>query len=331
MGYPPHRSAASALSAVAIAAFAQPALLLKNSVSAQEIEFTPQAGNQVVESTQGSYSRTPTTEPLASSTFTPAEATPALPVAPPDAGTASIPNATVQAGNAPEELPAIPVPSQPAIPQPAPGLAANSPAVPTSYDYRRPTTVIPTSSAFVSKGQLPEGTVIPVATFRDTKFDLSQEVQVNLSVARDVADSQGRTIVPAGSSIWGRFEPIMSDEKEMVGNYERTRKRIIGSQFVAERIEIQAASHPISGQSNHIPSGIDPDADVDRIALKSAGFGTLGGIALGVLTGGAGFLPLMAIGGMSGAMAGAATVNNVVAIDADTVLEIQLDKPFVSN
>ena len=233
-----------------------------------------------------------------------------------------------------EALPAIPVPSQPVTPQPAPNTTAASPSqpdIPTSYDYRRPTENRPSTPTFVANGQLPEGTVIPVATFRDTKFTQGQEVQVTLSVTQDITDSQGRTIVPAGSTVWGRFEPIMEESTEMVGNFERTRERMVGSQFIAERIDIQSASHSISGRTNRIPAGIDPDADVDRVALRNAGFGVLGGVALGVLTGGAGFLPLMAIGGASGAMAGAVSVSNVVAIDGDTVLEITLDQPFISS
>ncbi|MEL7083113.1 MAG: hypothetical protein AAGM36_01320 [Cyanobacteria bacterium J06597_1] len=233
-----------------------------------------------------------------------------------------------------EALPTIPIPSQPVTPQSAPNTTAappSQPDIPTSYDYRRPTDNRPSTPTFVANGQLPEGTVIPVATFRDTKFTQGQQVQVNLSVTQDVTDSQGRTIVPAGSTVWGRFEPIMEESTEMVGNFERTRKRVVGSQFIAERIDIQSASHAISGRTNRIPAGIDPDADVDRVALRNAGFGVLGGVALGVLTGGAGFLPLMAIGGASGAMAGAVSVSNVVAINGDTVLEITLDQPFISS
>ena len=154
---------------------------------------------------------------------------------------------------------------------------------------------------------------------------------MNLSVAQDVTDSQGRLIVPAGSTVWGRFEPIMEETTDTVGNYERTRERMVGSQFIAERIDIQSASHTISGRTNRIPAGIDPDADVDRVALRNAGYGVLGGVALGVLTGGAGFLPLMAIGGASGAMAGTVSVSNVVSIDGDTILELTLDQPFISN
>lgn len=237
-----------------------------------------------------------------------------------------------------EALPTIPVPSQPVAPQPAPNLAsgaANQPDIPTSYDYRRPTADAPSSPTsrptFVSNGQLPGGTIIPLATFRDTKFTQGQQLQVNLSVAQDVTDSQGRTIVPAGSTVWGRFEPIMEETTDMVGNYERTRERMVGSQFIAERIDIQSASHSISGRTNRIPAGIDPDADVDRVALRNAGYGVLGGVALGVLTGGAGFLPLMAIGGAGGAMAGTVSVSNVVSIDGDTILELTLDQPFISN
>ncbi|MEM9569326.1 MAG: hypothetical protein AAF974_13565, partial [Cyanobacteria bacterium P01_E01_bin.34] len=234
----------------------------------------------------------------------------------------------------PDALPAIPVPSQPVSPQPAPSTTAESPSqpdIPTSYDYRRPTENRPATPAFVANGQLPEGTIIPVATFRDTKFTQGQQLQVNLSVTQDVTDSQGRIIVPAGSTVWGRFEPIMEESVEMVGDFERTRERMVGSQFIAERIDIQSASHTISGRTDRIPAGIDPDADVDRVALRNAGFGVLGGVALGVLTGGAGFLPLMAIGGASGAMAGTVSVSNVVAIDGDTVLEITLDQPFISS
>ena len=232
-----------------------------------------------------------------------------------------------------ETLPAIPIPAQPVSPQPAPNLAADTPSqpdIPTSYDYRRPTENRPSSPTFVANGQLPEGTIIPVATFRDTKFTQGQQLQVNLSVTQDVTDSQGRTIVPAGSTVWGRFEPLMQESTEMVGSFERTRERMVGSHFIAERIDIQSASHAISGRTNRIPAGIDPDAEVDRVALRNAGFGALGGIALGVLTGGVA-LPLIAIGGAGGAMAGTVSISNVVAIKGDTILELTLDQPFISN
>ena len=341
MGCLPHRSAATVLTAVAMAACGQPLLFVSRSVSAQEadpnqeIEFTPEAGTQLVDVDQGSFTRNSqppaSDEPLATSTFTP-DSAPVPPQSAPDVMSAPLP---VEDSNAnPEALPPIPIPAQPVTPQSPPQFAADSagqPDIPISYDYQRPAENIPTSTAFVSKGQLPEGTIIPVAAFRDTKFDLYQEVQVNLSVAENITDSQGRTIVPAGSTVWGRFEPILAEEKEMVGSYERTRKRTVGSHFVAERIEIQSSSYALSGQSDRIPAGFDPDADVDRVALKSAGIGVLGGVAFGVLTGGAGFLPLMAIGGMGGAMTGAATVDGVVALDADSVVDIHLDEPFLTN
>ena len=243
------------------------------------------------------------------------------------------PQSAPPVANAPEPLPPIPIPAQPVTPQPAPNVTSGAPQadIPTSYDYRRPTENLPSSPTFVARGQLPAGTVIPVATFRDTKFDLQQQLQVNLSVTDNVTDGQGRTIIPAGSTVWGRFEPLTEEKTDMVGSFERTRKIMVGSQFVAERIDIQSASHTVSGRSNNIPAGIDPDADVDRIALRNAGYGVLGGVALGVLTGGAGFLPLMAIGGAGGAMAGTVSVSNVVAIDGDTVLELTLDQPFISN
>ena len=346
MGCLPHRSATTVLAAVAITAIAQPLLLIDRPLSAQvtepssELEFTPDAGapadtkTQIVNAEQGTFTRggqsSNDADPLATSTFTPSSA-PVPEETAPNAVSDAVPAA---AGADPAALPPIPIPAQPVSPQSPPQFAVDSPeqpAIPTSYDYQRPVDSSPTSTAFVSKGQLPEGTVIPAATFRDTKFDLHQEVQVNLSVSEDITDAQGRTIVPAGSTVWGRFEPVEVEEKEMVGNFERTRKRTVGSHFIAERIDIQSSSYALSGQSTRIPSGFDPDADVDRVALKGAGIGVLGGVAFGVLTGGVGFLPLMAIGGMGGAMTGAATMDSVVALDADSVVEIHLNEPFLTN
>ena len=353
MGCLPHRSAATVLTAVAITAIAQPLAFINQPSSAQvtdpnpDIEFIPDPGSpadletpdvptQVVNVEQGTFTRgsqsSNDADPLATSTFTSNSATGPQDTSP-NAASDTVPAA--DASSDPSALPAIPIPAQPVTPQSPPQFAADGPgeqpAIPTSYDYQRPVDNRPTSTAFVSKGQLPEGTVIPAATFRDTKFDLHQEVQVNLSVAEDITDAQGRTIVPSGSTVWGRFEPIEVEEKEMVGNFERTRKRTIGSHFIAERIDIQSSSYALSGQSSRIPSGFDPDADVDRVALKGAGIGVLGGVAFGVLTGGVGFLPLMAIGGMGGAMTGAATMDSVVALDADSVVEIHLSEPFLTN
>ena len=100
---------------------------------------------------------------------------------------------------------------------------------------------------------------------------------------------------------------------------------------MAERIEIQSATYALNGQTDELPVSIDPTAEVDRVALQGAGYGAAGGVLLGVLTGGVGFLPMMAIGGASGAMASSSQVDRVVALEPNTTVSLVLDEELLTR
>lgn len=208
---------------------------------------------------------------------------------------------------------------------------ASLPAVPVSYDYQRSPAAVENATPF-TRGQVSAGTVIPLSVYRQLVFQLYEPVQTNLVVESDVTDSSGRTTIPAGSIVWGMFEPIEVQEEETLGSYERTRTRVVGSRFIAERIEIQSSAYALVGQTEELPiSIIDPTADADKVALQGAGYGVAGGVLLGVLTGGVGFLPLMAIGGLGGAMAGTAQIDRVVALEPGVTVQLVLAEDLVTR
>jgi hypothetical protein len=154
-------------------------------------------------------------------------------------------------------------------------------------------------------------------------------VQTNLTVAEPVLDAAGRVAIPAGSTVWGKFEPVTVREPQMLGKFERMKEKVVGSQFVAERITINTATYPLVGRSQTIPVGGDPNADKKSVALRGAGYGAAGTVALGVVTGGAALIPMAAIGGFGGAMAGMTNVDRVIALQPETQVQVVLGESLV--
>ena len=131
-----------------------------------------------------------------------------------------------------QPLDVIPIPAAPVNAQSTPprGVANNSSAIPTSYQYQRSPVDVASSSA-ISRGFLPAGTTIPLAVYRQTVFQFYEPVQSHLTVVADVTNRQGQTIIPAGSIVWGTFEPVEREETRMIGSYEQSRTRYYGESF----------------------------------------------------------------------------------------------------
>ncbi len=162
-------------------------------------------------------------------------------------------------------------------------------------------------------------------------FPPFQAIQANLAVAQPILDGQGQILIPAGSVLWGTFEPIIEEQAHTLGNneFERTRQRVVGTRFVAERVTVGTATYPVRGESAPLSVGFDPDADVGTVALRSAGVGAAGSIAFGVLTGGLGFLPALAMGGLGGAAAGLTNVDQVVALQPNAIVPVVLSEALL--
>ncbi|MEO1132906.1 MAG: hypothetical protein AAFX40_09395 [Cyanobacteria bacterium J06639_1] len=222
-----------------------------------------------------------------------------------------------------------PFPTQPAFPNaPSQFEAESAPPIPTTYTYQQDgfDSQIPGG---ITRGLLPAGTVVPVRVHRQMVFPSYQELNTSLVVAEHVTNEAGQVMIPAGSLVWGRFEPVREKSEETIGSYRRQRSRIVGSRFVADRIEVQSASYSLAGESSSQPLGTDPRADVGDVALKGAGYGAAGGVALGVLTGGVGFIPMLLAGGFGGAAAGVTNVDRVVNIEPDTTMDMVLAETLV--
>jgi len=96
----------------------------------------------------------------------------------------------------------------------------------------------------------------------------------------DIRDAEGNMLVPAGSTVTGRFETTAS-----------------GSRFVTQAISLQGRTIPIAAQSE----ALDGARQVENSSLlRNSGIGVVAGGVLGALSGSAG------LGALGGAAAGAA-------------------------
>lgn len=232
----------------------------------------------------------------------------------------------------PAAVPAIPVqPNAPAMPPQAGDESV--PPIPTTYTYQREGSTAqfdePSAPVDVVRGLLPQGTPMTLKVHRQMVFPSYQELNTSLVVAEHVINDAGQVLIPAGSLVWGKFEPVREETEETIGNYERKRSRIIGSRFVANKIEVQSATYGMSAQSSLLSLGLDPRADVEDVALKGAGYGAAGGVVLGALTGGVGFIPMLLAGGFGGAAAGVTNVDRVVTLEPDTAVQMVLDDTLI--
>ncbi len=302
--------------------------MLSLTSQAQEFDFTP---------TEPATEALSTPPPAIPTSPAPPDSIPTMPLlpsvqtAPPPVTTSPPPitspiNPVIQANPATAPVPTVAVPSTPSF-APAPPINTT-----TAYSYYRREGSVPPNPA-ITRGELPQGTTIPLTVYREITFPPFQAISGNLEVVVPVQDRFGQAVIPAGSRIWGTFEPVYEVvERFDAADNDVTQfdQRLRGTRFVADRITIQNATYLVSGESNLLPTASDPNASVTQTALKGAGYGAAGGLALGLLTGGIGFVPLLA-GSLTGAAAGSTNVDRVVTLTPNTQVEIQLTDDLIIN
>jgi hypothetical protein len=218
--------------------------------------------------------------------------------------------------------------------QPAPGIPDQSvgrPAEQTAYTYVRPSGLTPgIPQTTVERGELPRGTLLPLTVYREIIFPPFQAISGQLEIASPVLDRYGQTVIPAGSVVWGTFEPVYEDQDTTreTGEDPNFSRRVIGSRFLANRITINQATYLLQGQSDFMPTGFDPQADLGTVALRGAGYGAAGGLAFGLLTGGVGFIPMVA-GSLAGAAAGTTNIDRVITLRPNYVLSVGLTDDLI--
>ena len=179
------------------------------------------------------------------------------------------------------------------------------------YYARRPVAAVPQFSAEATTLQAGtpvlvgyEGEKIYIAPNerRDFEFKLRQPVK----------NSQGRTLLPYGSVISGRFDPAPG-----------------GTRFFAKSIAINGRSYPLSAQSKVINDVKDPRETSTGAMAGDAAIGALGGVVLGGLTGDHAIATEEVLAGAAaGAAVGNVTAPQVVVLDANTDLQLTLDRDF---
>jgi hypothetical protein len=122
-----------------------------------------------------------------------------------------------------------------------------------------------------------------------------------------VKNSQGRTLLPFGSIVAGRFEPAPG-----------------GTRFLAQSIAINGRSYPLSAQSKVINDVKDPRETSTGAIAGDAAIGALGGVVLGGLTGDRVIVTEEVLAGAVGNV----TAPQVVVLDANTDLQLTLDRDF---
>lgn len=220
---------------------------------------------------------------------------------------------------------------QPAPPSLSPDPLVGRPAEQTAYTYVRPSGLTPgIPQTTVERGGLPRGTALPLTVYREIIFPPFQSISGQLEIASPVLDRFGQTVIPAGSVVWGTFEPVYEDQNTTreTGEDPNFSRRVIGSRFLATRITINQATYLLQGQSDFMPTGFDPQADLGTVALRGAGYGAAGGLALGLLTGGVGFIPMVA-GSLAGAAAGTTNIDRVITLRPNYVLSVELTDDLI--
>jgi hypothetical protein len=275
----------------------------------------------------------PTGDPSQQGVLQPADpyaTTGAAPLPPVDAGTMAAPTAPMLPIDPSSSLPAAAAPFNNLTTAPIPVVPTTGTS-PDAYSYQRIPGVSPgTPASPPMRGELAPGTTIPLTVFREITFPPFQAINGNLEVSEPVVDQSGQVVIPAGSVVWGMFEPVV-EEKKIVDEDRDTHMiedRVIGTRFVANRITVQSSTYMVNGASDLLDTGSDPTADVGTVALRGAGYGAGAGLVLGVLTGGIGFLPIIA-GSAAGAAAGTTNVDRVVSLKPNTIVTVQLADSLV--
>lgn len=235
------------------------------------------------------------------------------------------------------QLPTVPVPSvtgEQTAPLPSPtlmpeleGAAPPIPLAHPDYTFQRPpqASVGPVPS---QRGELAAGTVIALTVFREMTFQPYQAINTYLQVVNPVVDRHGKVVIPAGSTVWGLFEPVYEEVASEADWDGRQKRRFVGNRFVASRVTTPEGTYVLQGSTDLIRTRFDPSANLGQVALEGAGYGAAGGLALGILTGGVGLLPVLA-GTLAGAATGTTNVDQVVALHPNAVVQLELAQPLI--
>ncbi len=263
----------------------------------------------------------PSTSGTLPATTDPASAPPPVPSTPTGETVPTMP--LLPQAQASSDLPMVPLPQAP-IPTTAPAAAT-----PATATYTRQPNVAPgVPIGGTQPGKLQEGSTLPLTVYRPFSFQPYQAINSNLEIADPVSDDQGQVVIPPGSVVWGSFVPVIEQiEVESSGGETRLEEKLVGNRFVANRLTIGPKTYLIQGTSDLLPTRIDPDADLGTVALRGAGYGALGGLALSVFTGGLA-APLLA-GSAVGVAAGSTTVDRVVTLAPNTIVTVTLTEDLI--
>lgn len=285
--------------------------LLPSPSAAQEFDFIPSTSPAAPAPAPSPVPSTPTEliSPNPAAVDPLAETVPTMPILP-------------QAQTS-EDLPTVALPQAPI---PATPSAATAPATATYTRQPNVTPGVPVGG--IQSGKLQEGSTLPLTVYRPFTFQPYQAINSNLEIADPVTDDQGQVVIPSGSVVWGSFVPVIEQiEVETPGGETRLEEKLAGNRFVANRLTIGSKTYLLQGTSDLLPTQLDPDADLGTVALRGAGYGALGGLALSVFTGGLA-APLLA-GSAVGAAAGSTTVDRVVTLAPNTIVTVSLTEDLI--
>ena len=179
------------------------------------------------------------------------------------------------------------------------------------YYTRQPMTAVPQFSAEATT--LQAGTPVLVGYDGETVYIAPNERRdFEFKLRQPVKNSQGKTLLPYGSVVSGRFEPAPG-----------------GTRFFVRSIAINRRSYPLSAHSKVINDVKDPRETSAGAIAGDAAIGALGGVVLGGLTGDHAIATEEVLAGAAaGAAVGNFTAPQVVVLDANTDLQLTLDRDF---
>lgn len=170
-----------------------------------------------------------------------------------------------------------------------------------------------------SSTRLPAGTPLPVGYDKDKIVLSPQEtVPVTLIIGRDVIGGRGTVLIPAGSQLKGKFQPVQG-----------------GTQFVSDTVTLggkDGQSVPIDAVSNVITRTQTvtrrTDPNIFRGAAIGAGAGAIlgsifGDLRLWQVLGGAG------LGVLTEVLLRGKKETTVIVVEPNTDLEVRLQSDFV--
>lgn len=143
----------------------------------------------------------------------------------------------------------------------------------------------------LSIARLQTGTVLPVTTLAATEILANDTLRpVQLVVSENVLTDQGTVAIPAGTVIYGEFQPRQG-----------------GGHIIASQMILNGRAYQIRAISDFLHDEKDPNQISTRAIGEDALIGAAAGFALGAITGG------ISTAGIIGGAATGITVGNVTA------------------